>query len=291
MYNFGQFFKPQNLTEALNIYHKNPQAIIIAGGTDVLIKLRDGKFSGADLISIGHLDALKKISQNDNGDIEIGALASFEALSQNLLIRQNISILAEAAATVGGPQIRRVGTIGGNLCNGAPSADTAAGLYALEAVLEIASAQGSRLLPIEQFHLAPGKVALNDGEILVKIHIKKANYCEHQGYYFKYAMREAMDIATLGCAVVIAGEQSISAIKIAMTVAAPTPIRLHSVEQALLGLSFSQAKEQIGDLVRLSINPRNSWRASKDFRLHIAGVIAEDALDKAMKKLGGAAQC
>ncbi len=291
MYNFGQFFKPQNLIEALAIYNNNPQAIIIAGGTDVLIKLRDGQFSGADLISIGHLEPLKMISQDDNGDIIIGALASFDALSQNPLIRQNLSILAEAAATVGGPQIRRAGTIGGNLCNGAPSADTAASLYALEAVLEIASKQGNRLLPIEQFHLAPGKVDLKDGEILTKIHIKKACYCGRQGYYFKYAMREAMDIATLGCAIVIGGEQAIDAIKIAMTVAAPTPIRLHTVEQALCGLGFSEAKEQIGDLVRLSINPRNSWRASKDFRLHIAGVIAEDALEKAIEKLGGAAQC
>jgi len=281
MFDIREIYQPKNLEEALALAAQHPDAIIIAGGTDVLIKIREGKLVYRDLLSIHGLSELQGIEQENNGDLLIGPLNNFRDLMEHQLICRNIPILAQAASTVGGPQIRIMGTLGGNLANGVTSADTASSLHALEAELLLQSATSQRQTTISEFHVGPGQTARAPGEILTKIIIRSANYAKTGGCYIKYAMREAMDIATLGCAIVVrpdASCRSIERLRIAFGVAAPVPQRAIETETELTGLSIEEAVQRIAPSIRAKINPRDSWRATRDFRLHIAGVMAERAL-------------
>jgi xanthine dehydrogenase FAD-binding subunit len=287
MFDIKDIFQPESLAEAIGMAARHPQAVIIAGGTDVLIKVREGKLAYRELLSIHGLSELRGIEEDAGGDLLIGPLSSFREVEEHPLIRCHAPLLAQAAATVGGPQIRAMGTLGGNVANGVTSADTASSLLALEAELLLHSAASQRLLPLGEFYVGPGRTAREPGEILTKIIIHRASYEASGGCYLKYAMREAMDIATLGCAVLVrldeAG-QRLARIRIAFGVAAPVPRRARQAEAELTGLSIDEALPRIAPLVRAEIEPRDSWRASREFRLHIAGVLAERALARAWQQ-------
>ena len=287
MFDIQEIYQPQNLQEALALAGRYPEAVIIAGGTDVLIEVRGGKLAGRELLSIHGLAELQGIEENAEGDLLIGPLNTFRDLEEDELIRRHIPILAQAAATVGGPQIRAMGTVGGNVANGVTSADTSSTLHVLEAELLLQGADHQRLLPIKEFHIGPGRTARASGEILTKIIIRRANFADCGGCYMKYSMREAMDIATLGCAVLLKpdeGGRSIARLRIAFGVAAPVPRRAAETEEALKGLSIDEARARIAQLVRAEINPRDSWRASREFRLQVAGELAARALTAAWQQ-------
>ena len=287
MFDIQNIYQPKSLSEALQIAARHPRAVVIAGGTDVLIEARAGKLAGQDLLSIHDLNDLRGIEEDNNGDLLIGPLSRFKELEEHPLIQRHIPILAQAASTVGGPQIRAAGTVGGNVMNGVTSADTSSTLHALQAELQLQSGAGQRLLPIKELHTGPGQTSRQLGELLTKIIIRRANYAGCGGCYLKFAMREAMDIATLGCAVLVrpdkAGER-IEQARIAFGVAAPVPMRTEAAEQALAGLTVAEATAKIAELVRAEIKPRDSWRASREFRLQIAGVLAERALTAAWRQ-------
>ena len=130
MYDIGTVYEPKTVEEAVRMRCEHPQAVIIAGGSDVLIKIREGKLAGADLISIYGLDELRGIHMEEDGTLVIGSLTSFAHITADPLIREHIGVLGEAVDMVGGPQIRAIGTIGGNTCNGVTSADSASTLFA-----------------------------------------------------------------------------------------------------------------------------------------------------------------
>ena len=199
MFNFKSYHKANSIEEAIRLLKENPQAKLIAGGTDILIKLRKGKGVFDHLVDIHDMPELNFISQNTDGDLVIGPTTCFTRVGASPLVLKHVPVLAAAIGTIGGPQVRNMATIGGNLCNGVPSADSATPLICLNALLTIKGPQGSRELPLEEFFLAPGKVALNANEILTAITITRGNYEGYGGHFYKYAMRDAMDIATIGC--------------------------------------------------------------------------------------------
>ncbi|ATW28276.1 xanthine dehydrogenase FAD-binding subunit XdhB [Candidatus Formimonas warabiya] len=273
--------------QAIAFLDADPNAIVIAGGTDVLIKVRDGKLAGCHLVSINGIKELKGVRLNENNEIVIGSLTTFRELEEDETIQRHMPILAGAAGAVGGPQIRAVGTIGGNISNGVTSADTASTLLTLNAELTLTSSAGHRLLPIEAYYLSAGKVALRHGELLTAITIKPADYRGYHGKYIKYAMRNAMDIAILGCAVLIKTDvpsRFIEDIRIALGVAGPVPMRALKTEAALIGLPLEEALCIGPDILRKEITPRDSWRASRAFRLHVAGEIFRQALASAWQE-------
>jgi xanthine dehydrogenase FAD-binding subunit len=207
------------------------------------------------------------------------------------VIRQYVPVLGEAVDQIGGPQVRNIGTIGGNICNGVTSADSATTLKAYDATLEIASLDGIRLLPYTEFNLGPGKVDLREGELLCGIRIAKESYENTSGHYIKYAMRKAMDIATLGCSVNVrltSDKKHIDRLRIAFGVAAPTPIRSTTVESKVQG---HELNEQLLDIVSegalSDVSPRTSWRASKEFRLQLVKEMARRTTKAAVEKAGG----
>ncbi len=293
MYDLKALYEATSVQNAVELRLEHPEAQIIAGGSDVLVQMREGKRAGKELISIYGLDELRGISIDENENIRIGSLTSFSHITRDPIIQKYINVLGEAVDMVGGPQIRNIGTIGGNTCNGVTSADSASTLHAWEAIIELTGKNGVRRLPIKEFYIRAGQVDIRveDGEIQTAILIPKASYENTFGHYIKYAMRNAMDIATLGCSVNVrlsADKRTIERARIAYGVAGPVPMRAISAEAVANGQPISYGLiDRFGLAVLNDINPRDSWRASKAFRQHIAVEMAKRCLLESIKLAGG----
>ena len=181
--------------------------------------------------------------------------------------------------------------IGGNICNGAVSADSAPTVFSLNALLRLEDGKEGRLVPVKDFYLGPGRVDLRQGEILTYVIIPAKEYEGYHGHYIKYSMRNAMDIATISCSVVSKVDQQagvIEDVRITFGVAAPVPYRCTKAEEALKGMKIEESLyEKTAQLIREEINPRDSWRASRAFRLQIGGEIAARALRRTVELAGG----
>ena len=293
MYDMKALYQAASVEEAVALRLEHPEAQIIAGGSDVLVQMREGKRAGAELISIYGIDALRGVSMEPDGTLRIGSLTSFSHITRDPLIQKYINVLGEAVDQVGGPQIRNIGTIGGNTCNGVTSADSASTLHAWEAIIEITGKNGVRRVPIKDFYLKAGTVDLRieDGEIQTAILIPKASYDRTFGHYIKYAMRNAMDIATLGTSVnarLSPDKKTFERVRIAFGVAGPVPLRALNAEAFINGREVTLENiQQFGRTVLEDIHPRDSWRASKAFRSHIAVESAKRCLIESVKLAGG----
>ncbi|HBV88325.1 MAG TPA: xanthine dehydrogenase FAD-binding subunit XdhB [Desulfosporosinus sp.] len=290
MYDIKGYYDAETVSEATALLADNPNLKIIAGGTDMLIKMHGGQLEDVELLSLRKIKSLEKISIADNGTIVIGAMATFSMIFHNPILKDAAPILTEAAISMGGPQIRNIATIGGNVCNGATSADSASSLFALNAQLKLESKAGERVVPIREFYLGPGKVALNPGEILTEILIAPEDYKGFGGHYIKFAMREAMDIATLGVAVLCKVESvTFNEVRIGLGVAGPTPLRCLEAEEYAKGKEISsETLAEIGKLAVKSTKARTSWRASKEYREHLVEELTQRALKTAVVSAGGA---
>jgi len=292
MFNFKSYTKAGSVQEAIQLLEENPEAHLLAGGTDVLVKLHKGKAQFDHLVDIHDIAELNFITPNDNGDIVIGPLTCFTHVAESALIRKHIPVLAEAILTIGGPQVRNMATIGGNLCNGVPSADSATPLIALNAVVTIEGRDGTRQIPLEDFFIGPGRVALEHHEMMTAITVTRTNFEGYCGHFYKYAMRGAMDIATIGCSAVCKVEDGILAdMRLAYGVAAPVPIRCKDTENKVRGRKVSpQLLDDISEAVRNDVSPRTSWRAAKEFRLQIIATLAQRVVKQAILNAGGTIQ-
>ncbi|HHU33400.1 MAG: xanthine dehydrogenase FAD-binding subunit XdhB [Zhaonellaceae bacterium] len=289
MYNFRNYYEAKTIDEAIFKLSENPDLKIVAGGTDILIKMHGGKLEKIDLLSIHNIASLKNIKKLEDGTINIGPLATFSQIANDPLIAKSIPVLAEASLSMGGPQIRNVATIGGNICNGATSADSASTLFALNAKLKLKSLKDERIIPIEEFYLGPGKVDLRPSEMLVAILIDQKDYKGYSGKYIKFSMRNAMDIATLGVSVLCKVKDNLMEdLRIGLGVAAPTPIRCHEAEEYARNKEVTT--ETIKEIGKLAVKPtkaRTSWRASKEYREHLVEELTGRALKSAILRAGG----
>lgn len=306
MYDIEKYYQALSVDDAIRALSEDPKAIIINGGTDVLVQIREGRLAGASLVSIHGLPELSGISMTEDGTIRIGSICTFSEITNNPIIEKYIPILGNAVDTAGGPQLRNAGTIGGNVSNGVTSADSASSLMVLNAVIELKGPEGIRQVPISEWYTGPGKTVRGHEEVVCAILIRKEDYEGYFGHYIKYGKRNAMEIATLGCAVNLklsADKSSIEDIRIGYGVAAPTPIRCREVEKTLKGMKFKDnsdkdSEENFGldevfiktmtEGVLKEVNPRTSWRASKEFRLQLIKELVVRATAKALE-FGGAA--
>ena len=291
MYDIETLYEATSVEDACRALAEDPQAIVIAGGTDVLVKVRGGKLAGAHLVSIHNLhDELDGVTLADDGTVEIGPITWFHHVTTSPVIQATVPTLGEACDTPGGPQLRVSGTIGGNVCNAATSADSASTLFAYGALLDVVSTRGKRTIPIEEWYAGPGRSYRERDEVLVKIRIPRDHYEGFTGHYFKYGKRRALEIATMGCCCLVklaADKSTIEDIRLAFGVAAPTPMRATGAEDAVRGRPVAEAVEKIGELAQAETHPRDSWRASKDFRLQLIGEMSRRSLIEAARK-GGA---
>ena len=291
MYDIENYYNASTIKEAVTLLKEHPDARIISGGSDVLIKIREGKMAGTSLVCIRDIKEIKGVDLMDSGDIYIGAGTTFSHVTSDPIIQKYIPVLGEAVDQVGGPQVRNIGTIGGNVCNGAVSADSVPTLFSLNAMLRIADGTGGRMIPIRDFYLGPGKVDLHQGDVLTHIVIPGKEYQGYHGHYIKYSMRNAMDIATLSCSVVskVNPEKKIlEDVRITFGVAAPVPYRCVETENAIKGMPLGEELlSTVEEMVRQELHPRDSWRASREFRLQIGGEIARRALMRSIELAGG----
>ena len=291
MYDIENYYNASTIKEAVTLLKEHPDARIISGGSDVLIKIHEGKMAGTSLVCIRDIKEIKGVDLMESGDIYIGAGTTFSHVTSDPIIQKYIPVLGEAVDQVGGPQVRNIGTIGGNVCNGAVSADSVPTLFSLNAMLRIADGTGGRMIPIRDFYLGPGKVDLHQGDVLTHIVIPGKEYQGYHGHYIKYSMRNAMDIATLSCSVVskVNPEKKIlEDVRITFGVAAPVPYRCVETENGIKGMPLGkELLSKVEEMVRQEIHPRDSWRASREFRLQIGGEIARRALMRSIELAGG----
>ena len=290
MYDIEALYEAESPAHAVELLQEYPNAHIIAGGSDVLIEIRSGKLAGCTLVSIQKLDELKGIQMDKNDSLRIGSLTSMSHIAKDSLIQKHFSVLAEAVQTVGGPQLRNIATIGGNVCNGVTSADSASTLLAFDAVMEYLGKDGKRLVPIQEHYMSAGKTSLLHEEILTAIIIPKESYENCFGNYIKYSMREALDIATLGCSANVRlskDKKTIDRLRLAYGVAGPVPTRSPSAEALAKDKPANEKTiEEAAKAVLGDINPRTSWRASAELRIHLAQELAKRAITEALNRAG-----
>ena len=291
MYDIGKFYQAADVEDAVRALVEDPEAVVISGGSDVLIKIREGKLAGCSLVSIHGIKELEGIRMEEDGTIVIGPATTFSHITNNDIIQKHIPMLGDAVDMAGGPQLRNIGTIGGNVCNGVTSAASASSLCCLDAVLVLKGPDGVREVPISQWYTGPGRTVRNHDEVLTAIRIKKENYQGYGGQYIKYGKRNAMEIATLGCAVSVKlteDKKHIQDLRLAYGVAAPTPIRCHTTEEAVKGMETGEALAQaVGKGALEEVNPRSSWRASREFRLQLVEELGRRAVKQAVINAGG----
>jgi xanthine dehydrogenase FAD-binding subunit len=291
MYDIGKYYQATSLADAVRALQADERAMLISGGSDVLVQIREGKLAGCSLVSIHGIDELAGVTQTADGEVIIGAATVFSHITNNDIIQRTVPMLGYAVDQVGGPQLRNTGTIGGNVCNGVTSADSASSLWALNATLELYGPDGVRMVPIREFYTGPGKTVRRHDEVLKAIHIKKEDYDGFGGCYIKYGKREAMEIATLGCAAMVRlndDKAHIAELRLAYGVAAPTPMRCVKTEEAVRGVHIDAALlERIADGAVGEVTPRTSWRASREFRLQLVSELSRRAVKQAILNAGG----
>jgi len=308
-----EYFRPATVEEAIALMGgAGGEGMYVAGGTDVMVLIRQKKIAPRRLVSLRNIGDLDRVETG--GGLVIGSGVTHNTIARNDYIRRRYSALADAAGKVGSRQIRNVATMGGNICNAAPSADTACPLLVLDAKVVVAGISGERQVPIDGFFLGPNRVAMEPGE-LVKGFAMPA-FSENTGSaYIKHTRRQAMDLPILGIAarvtIRVDGSEtgcrdafctvdSISNIikrleeeklvcedvRIAMGVVAPTPVRAKRAEEALAGEVVSEALfEEIGEIAASESQPRDSVRGEAWYRRDMVRVLTKRAILQAVDRV------
>lgn len=276
------FYQPATLQEASRLLkEKGPGGRFLAGGTDLVIAMKEKGLLPKYIVDLKRLPSLSGIRENRDGSISLGALTTLHEIENSTLIKNKYPFLAQSAAEVGSIQIRNRATIGGNLANASPSADTSPALMALGATATIASASGERKIAVEEFFKGPGQNAMNPDEILTEVTIPKtaANLV---GDYIKFSPREMMDLAYVGVAVVYSlasNDRKCTGVRIVLGAVAPTPIRAKRAEAVLEGQVLSEAlAAKVGQIAAEEAKPISDVRSSADYRRAMVGTMTKRAV-------------
>lgn len=276
-----EFYQPATLAEASRLLKDNgPGGRFLAGGTDLVIAMKEKGLLPKYIVDLKRVPGLSGIRENTDGTITIGALTTMYAIETSPVITKKYPFLAQSAAEVGSIQIRNRATVGGNMANATPSADVAPSLIALAATAKIASADGERRLPLEQFFRGPGQNAMNPDEILTEITIPKTSP-QLVGEYIKFSPRDMMDLAYIGVAVAynLGSDKKCTGVRIVLGAVAPTPIRAKNSEALLEGQVLSEnLATKVGDEAARESKPISDVRSSADYRRAMVGVMTKRAL-------------
>ncbi len=275
-----EYHRPSSVEEAVGLLAQyGNDAKPMAGGTDLLVQMKNRWISPRHLIALKWIPGIEGIT--DGETVRIGALATHSRIKESRVIRGRFPILIDAVSQMGSQQVRNVGTIGGNLCNAAPSADTAPALLALGAEVLLVGPKGKRSMGLENFFLAPGRTALATDEILESILLPRPPPYSC-GAYMKHMRRQALDLPILGVAAQCAFTpdlKKIEDIRIGLGVCAPTPIRAKAAEAFLRGKPLEEGiLNQGGTLASQEAKPRDTWRGSASYRSEMIRVLIHEAI-------------
>jgi len=276
-----ELFRPRSVAEACNLLAENEGAKVLAGGTDILAGRERGSSFPPVLISLDGL-GLEGVAEESSGILRVGPLTTHTIIARSAFFRSHFPVLAEACASVGSPQVRNRGSLGGNLGNASPAADTAAALIVLGASVEISGLRGKRMVPVEEFFLGPGRTVLERTDIISGILLPFPAPCSA---YRKLGRRKAMEIAVVGVAVaLVINQELITECRIGLTAVAPTPLRAHRAEAALRGRTFtSRAVEAAAQAAADECSPVDDHRASARYRREMVKVLLRRAVESAAK--------
>ena len=283
-----EYHAPASLPEALDLLAEyNGKGRVLAGGTDLLVSMKKREVLPEHLISLKGIAELKGIHDEKEGT-KIGALVTLGEIEHSKMIQDKFRVLWDAVQVMASLQVRNLGTIGGNLCSAAPSADTAPPLIVLDASVEIISSRGKRKVLVENFFKGPGESVLIPGEILTRIMIPNP-LNKSSGAYLKLMRRAAMDLAQVGVAVCLSldSEKMICrGARIALGAVGSTPIRALKAEQILLNKELNErVGKEAGKIAAQEANPRSSLRASKEYRREMIEVLTKRAVMAAVNRI------
>jgi len=305
------YLRPQTLEETLSLLNQHgKKAKLIAGGTDVIVMIKQRVMMPEVLISLRGIPGLDQIQYD--GSLRIGAMVTHRAIEKSEVIRRDFSALADAADVLGSVQIRNVATLGGNICTAAPSADTATPLLVLGTQVKIKSLSEERTVPIEDFFTGPGETTLKRGEVVTEFIIPKP--LPHTGSaYWKLQRRLALDLPILGVSVLLSldrgtvscsdmlcttspissilhtmekDELMCKEVRIALGVAAPTPIRTLKAENLLRGKKISdELLDEVANTASIEAQPRDSIRGEAWYRKDMIQVLVKRMAMKSIERV------
>jgi carbon-monoxide dehydrogenase medium subunit len=279
---------PKTIEEAIVFMNQYGHKVkVIAGGTDLIPQMKRGELKPHYVLSLSQIEPLRKIQFTKEAGLRLGSLCTIAEIEKSQIIREQYPVLAQAASVLGSIEIRNRGTVGGNLCNAAPSADMAPSLLVLGAKAAIASSKGERLVPLEDFFVGPGKTVLETHEILVRLEIP-AMKPRSAGEYIKLGIRKAMDIAVAGVAAVLSfdsGDGVCAEARLALGAVAATPMRAGKAEKALRGRKIDlEVMELAAKIASEEASPITDIRASEAYRRAMVRVLTQRAIKQAYEK-------
>ena len=287
-----EYLEPRTLRECVEMLgHYGPEARLLAGGTDLVVKLRSGTLRPRAVITLGFIEELRALKRNSDGSLEIGAMQTLREVERAELLGDGFDLIRRGAGCVSSRQVRNVATLGGNSCNASPAADTVPGLIAVGARAVMTGRQGERMLPLEEFFLGPGQTALQSDEILTGFRIP-APPARSGSCYKKFAIRGEVDLAIVGVAArLVLGEDDrhIKDARIVLGAVGPTPLRSRKAEELLSGRQ--PTKDLFFEAARVAAEESQSisdQRASASYRKEMVRVWTRYALEEAFQKCKGA---
>jgi CO/xanthine dehydrogenase FAD-binding subunit len=285
------YHEPRSLAEGVRLLGEHPGAGIVAGGTDLVVADRSGKRAlPGSLIAIHGLAELRGIRPVDGGATHLGALVTHAELETSALIRAKYSALSDAAALVGSPATRHMGTIGGNLSNASPAMEAGSPLLVFEATVELASSAGSRRVPVAEFIVGPARTALKPGEMLTGVLLPPPPTGRTGSAYLRLEYRQAMEIAVVGAAALVSldGSGRCATARLSLTAVAPTCIRAAEAEAMLTGETLTAALiDRAAAAAAAAAKPIDDVRGSAEYRREMVAVIAGRALSMAWRRANG----
>ena len=286
-----EYTTPKTLDEALQAMASHgDRARALAGGTDLLVQLRGGRFSADLVVDVKDVPELNQLSYNAQDGLTIGAATPCYLIYQNADVAASYPGLVDSASLIGSIQIQGRASLGGNLCNAAPSADAIPAMIALRAVANIAGPNGSRQVAVEDFCTGPGRNVLEPGEILVSISMP-APQANSGANYLRFIPRNEMDIAVagVGSSVVLDGSgQNFVSARIALASVALTPVFCRDAGASLAGKAVSdESIEAAAELAMADAVPINDMRGTIRQRVHLVGVLTRRTLNNAVKRARG----
>jgi len=276
-----KYISPKTKEEVLKILkQEKSKACIVAGCSNVLPYIKDKKLPAKLLLDISGIEELNYIKENE-GEVYIGAGTTISDLINSKVIREECSVLHQAAEDFADPIVRNSATIGGNLADASPAADVAPPLLVLNAVLEIESINGKREVPLKDFFIGPRKTVLREDEMISSIKIKNS-FLNKNGCFIKLGLRQAMAISVATIAMILEVEKNkVKNVRIAMGSIAPIPLRLLKTEEFLINKEVNDDLiEKAIPKVREEVNPIGDVRASAEYRRYVSGILFKRAFKK-----------
>ena len=286
-----EFVSPSSIDEAVKVLaSKGDQARIMAGGTDMLVQMRAGRRTAPLVVDIKGIPELNVMSYDATKGLTLGAAVPCYKIYQDATLSKVYPGLIDTAELIGGIQIQGRASIGGNICNAAPSGDSIPAIIALDGVCNIAGPKGTREMAAEDFCTAPGQNALQDGEILVSISLPVPQ--AHSGAnYLRFIPRNEMDIAVVGVGtsvVLDASGQNFVSARISLASVAPTPVFAKEAGDSLAGKPLSEeAIQQASELAQAAAKPISDMRGTIRQRVHLVGVFTRRTLNNAIERARG----